>query len=846
MDYRVKHLIIILLTAVMAKCALGTACPASPICDASSVAESVVSAALTAAVDGDTINLPAGSATWGSVLTITKAVSIIGAGNNLTHITRGAPGIMSINLAPSSASTLVRISGIYFDCVNWSSGDGGAILFPFNNKAVSFRIDHCTFNKGKRSVYPAGWDAGVIDHCTFINCNIAVAPSQAYAPEANDGDNSWARTVALGTSDAVFIEDCNFIIDSGAVGFQGGAGLNEQLYGWLGGRAVFRHNVVTSTFAGPVYFIDAHGPIPLSHSESTCIYEVYENTFNITNATSGRLFHLRGGRHIFYNNTITSDFNGLGVIALLHEIAGNPQVSPHQIADSYFYNNTFNGSQVAPYSEDGLEVLNTDYFNHAPQTGQTFFPYSAYTYPHPLAGASPTPTPAGFPVIVSQPLPLTINVGQVPTLSVQIGSTSLTNTFQWKKNGSNIGSAQVNGGVFGVWNGPNGSTASVLTDSGDKYSCAISNSAGSVTSNEALLTVLPTPPLTLPTWNSTEGSVQSPFVRSGTDYVWQSVTTAIDPSLGGSGLYPFTVVTEGDYWITGNVNCKDNASNSFFVNMDAEPTALMAWQIPTTTGFEDRDVIISPETTKHLYHLIAGTHMLYFRGREAEAQLGDITVTLVAGPTPTPTPTATPQAALPMFSPVPTGTPFITSASVTLSNAQRGSSTMHFTLTGEDLATADPSHILTYSTPVPLVTSGLIKAVTSASGFTDSPQATSQNYEIKVANPLLASSTGSFTATGFLIVTITDATPLSNFNYSTDGTDPPVTPYGVPVTVNASCTFKAQSKKMGCTDSSVVSQAIVINTPSPTPTPTATASATPTPTVTPPAQTFSQWGGDKQ
>lgn len=844
-----KRAFVTLLTVALARCVYGTTCPASPVCITSSLSQSVVSAAVAAAVDGDEIDLPAGTVTWNSTISVVnKGISIIGAGIDQTIITSNVD-TGCIFVWKNQGSTNLRLSGLTINC-----SDDKSLSIALVGPIFNARVDHCKFNKGDAAVRTnaggqftgQGPVYGVVDHCQFYNMGRPVfAMDVRVGDGVNAGAAAWTEFLAdpasfPGSNKMMYYEDCQFIWDAN------NTNTNSQgfLYGQNGGKACVRHCSTTGT----EFLFDAHGD-SIGQYYGTIYYEIYNNTFGGTpyfgGFQGGEAVWMRGGQLIMRDNTIASPQRSLDMSVFFTN-----DLTAHRVQHIYFDNNINGGdatqadfvhvkdSGQTPVGYSAANIrLNTEYFLHAPQTGNTYFPYTAYTYPHPLVGASPTPTPAGVPVIVSQPSPVTINVGQVPTYNVQIGSTGLTNTFQWKKNGINIGPARSNGGVFGIWNGPNGSTASVLTDSGDKYSCTISNSAGAVTSNEALETVLPTPPFTLPTWNSTEGSVQSPFVRSGTDYIWQLVATTTDPLLGGSAIYPFTVVTDGDYWITGNVNCKDGASNSFYVGMDAEPTSLMVWGIPTTTGFEDRDVIISPETTKHIYHLTIGTHKLYLRGREAEAQIGDITVTLVTGPTPTPTPTPTPPAAIPMFSPDGNAGPFITSQAVTLSNATRGGApVMHYTLTGEDLATADPSHILTYSTPVSLTISGLIKSVTSATGYLDSPQATSQWYEIKVATPVI---TGAGSHVGNTTVTLSDATPNSVGYYSIDGSVPSIQ-YVTGVVVSGSCTFQSQWKKFGCTDSDIVSATVTITIPV-TPTPTPTVTPTPTATISPPPQTFIGW-----
>jgi hypothetical protein len=61
-------------------------------------------------------------------------------------------------------------------------------------------VDHIKVNKGGRQVYWSGWAYGVVDHCTFINGDIAVSLT-------GDDDFAWQRPIAAATADAVFIEN---------------------------------------------------------------------------------------------------------------------------------------------------------------------------------------------------------------------------------------------------------------------------------------------------------------------------------------------------------------------------------------------------------------------------------------------------------------------------------------------------------------------------------------------------------------------------------------------------------------------------------------------------------------
>ncbi|MCX8521618.1 MAG: hypothetical protein ORN28_08800, partial [Rhodoferax sp.] len=89
------------------------------------------------------------------------------------------------------------------------------------------------------------------------------------------------------------------------------------------------------------------------------------------------------------------------------------------------------------------------------------------------------------PAITTQPAAQTVTVGQTATFSVTATGTSPS--YQWKKNGTDIPGA--NASTYTTQ-----ATSDADIDTALAYSVAVSNSAGSVTSNDATLTVSPAAP----------------------------------------------------------------------------------------------------------------------------------------------------------------------------------------------------------------------------------------------------------------------------------------------------------------------------------------------------------------
>ncbi len=86
---------------------------------------------------------------------------------------------------------------------------------------------------------------------------------------------------------------------------------------------------------------------------------------------------------------------------------------------------------------------------------------------------------AAAPTIAAQPSSQTVAAGQAATFSV-VASGTAPLSYQWKKNGANI-----TGATSASYTTP----ATTSGDNGSTFQVVVSNSAGSVTSNAATLTV---------------------------------------------------------------------------------------------------------------------------------------------------------------------------------------------------------------------------------------------------------------------------------------------------------------------------------------------------------------------
>lgn len=264
---------------------------ATIVADSASYAH--VAAAVAAASAGDTVTIPAGSATWASTLTYSKAIHLQGNGIGSTVISHAGIAIQ----VTGAEGAQWTISGIEFT----STGLNSCILSKGN--CHNFRIHHCEFNNtdasGIQELISVGDENdvdqqyGVIDNCALDNGRIVVRHGL--------GDKSWKENSAFGSADAVYIEDCTFTQSNGA--------FCNSIDSGNGGRYVFRHNSVKDNF------LMAHSLLNGSEAyfcRGTRKWEIYENTIEaLTNGMTHYIaIALSGGTGVVFNNTVT---NAVGV-----------------------------------------------------------------------------------------------------------------------------------------------------------------------------------------------------------------------------------------------------------------------------------------------------------------------------------------------------------------------------------------------------------------------------------------------------------------------------------------------------------------------------------------------------
>jgi PKD repeat protein len=298
-----------------------------------------VSAAINSAVSGDTVIVPAGSATWTDHLIITKSIYLIGAGIGQTVITSNYtapdpsysidPHQSLISFVPASPADnpLFRLSGMTINCASKCH----AILLYNATRSIcnKIRLDHLDVYGAVYDLTRYGTVYGVMDNCTVHDLcgNMGLHSYWTYTP------------YDFGGSDNFYFEDCNFV------------GVYDSLQdGNESPRYAIRHCSITG--ARSLFpLLDMHGNQASSGHSATQGGEIYENTITMGSFYLS-LLDQRGGKVLCYNNSITSSYGASTKVreeendSLMppanNVISGQPQ----HVSDSYYWGNRLNTSTI--------------------------------------------------------------------------------------------------------------------------------------------------------------------------------------------------------------------------------------------------------------------------------------------------------------------------------------------------------------------------------------------------------------------------------------------------------------------------------------------------------------------
>lgn len=252
-----------------------------------------VQASINAALAGDTVIIPAGSATWSTAVTISgKALNLHGSGTANTVITDGSTA--GCLLITATAANLVRVAGIKFIASATHTSDG-VVEVSGNQAEVSFVLQNCEVDIG--SAITRGFMItsayGVVSSNLFSvtatsgtvhSCDVWGAPDNT-----DGGFTPWTRPLALGTTNCVVMEGNTFVYPAAFANA-------EAVDAYAGARVVDRCNFFTNST------INTHG-LDSGNRRSVHSFEVYSNYMTCSTGTQLRRMTIRGGTGVQYGNT---------------------------------------------------------------------------------------------------------------------------------------------------------------------------------------------------------------------------------------------------------------------------------------------------------------------------------------------------------------------------------------------------------------------------------------------------------------------------------------------------------------------------------------------------------------
>ena len=311
-----------LLVFLLAYTSVEAACSgSSPNLTAASASRADVGDCVTAAVDGDTINIPSGSDTWNSQLSITnKSLILRGAGSGSTVLTSGL-GATPLLLVSLNADVVFRITDIGF---NLSTSDNGKRAIEIINATsggttplTKIRVDHNAITGGGRyTVRFQGTIWGLVDHNVFTNAHVGI---YVYGCSHRLWTLFWGDPASIsspgpqaGTPSALFVEDNQFLINSSP---SSSIAWDAYTYYEEGCSIVTRYNTYTSTHPNPSFLVLAlndhgnlgtmvNGPAPYPNSQrGPVLHEFYNNTLSMLAGES--FIGIRGNSTLIHDNTFT-------------------------------------------------------------------------------------------------------------------------------------------------------------------------------------------------------------------------------------------------------------------------------------------------------------------------------------------------------------------------------------------------------------------------------------------------------------------------------------------------------------------------------------------------------------
>ena len=302
------HALLLCVLAIGVSCFLFSPLSASAATiNAASCSQTDVQAALNAATAGATVNIPAGTCTWTTPVSIYPAiapnVSVIGqttctgAGQTLSctdktiiidSINRSSGDPAGLNITLPTTGTF-RLSGI-----TWRSGgsnsysDNGILrLGPDGNYSPVARLDHMHFDNVRYVGWATSNVSGVADHIRYDM--VSGTADNSTRPMGIDQDNTrWNQATNFGTQSSWFyVEDSYF-----------SNGIANDCFS--SGKQVYRYNYMTNSG------LQQHGTGHAGSNRGCRAMEVYGNNINGGATSHTTAFGYYSGPMVMFGNSVGS------------------------------------------------------------------------------------------------------------------------------------------------------------------------------------------------------------------------------------------------------------------------------------------------------------------------------------------------------------------------------------------------------------------------------------------------------------------------------------------------------------------------------------------------------------
>lgn len=258
---------------------------------------------------GDRITVPAGSCTWTTAITLTRGVSLVGAGIGQTLILDAGSTTDSLLHILTGAGEFAEVSGFTFDINGTNRTGNNGVIEVLNTSGAdaedAFRIHHNAFiDVARRGIYvqsvnnSIGYElSGVIDNNSFTGTGgnyqyVTCIASTTFATDPDLAGRPWTRSLGMGDKHAVYVESNTM----SASGFGDGV-----LEGYGGCSYVLRYNTIHNSTQG-------HHGTDSGGYRGTKRCENYGNSFTADGVSQrGHLY--RSGVCYTFNETFDTGYN---------------------------------------------------------------------------------------------------------------------------------------------------------------------------------------------------------------------------------------------------------------------------------------------------------------------------------------------------------------------------------------------------------------------------------------------------------------------------------------------------------------------------------------------------------